>query len=108
MTTDVSNGTDAAIIRCGDMEIDRERYLVTVANRRLQLTFMEFNILVAISEQAGKVVAHDDLTQQFWGASSTSHRPRLAVLVSRLRAKLGDGARYIDTVHRVGYRLTPP
>jgi DNA-binding response OmpR family regulator len=50
MTADLSNGTDAAIVHCGDIEIDRERYLVTVANRRLDLTFMEFNILVAITE----------------------------------------------------------
>ncbi len=69
---------------------------------------MEFNILVVITEQAGKVVAYDDLTRRFWGTPSASHRRRLSVLVSRLRAKLGAGARYIDTVHRVGYRLTPP
>ena len=108
MTADLSNGTDAAISRCGDIEIDRERHLVTGANRRLDLTFMEFNILVAITEQAGKVVAYDDLTRRFWGTPTPSHRRRLSVLVSRLRAKLGVRARYIDTVHRVGYRLTPP
>lgn len=90
------------------MEVDRERYLVRVAGRRVDLTFMQFQVLVAIAEQAGRVASYDTLTQRFWGASSERHRRRLAVLISRLRSKLGDGARYIDTVHRVGYRLTPP
>lgn len=108
MTADDSDGLDLAIIRCGDLEIDRERYLVWVAGQRVHLTFMEFHVLVAIAEQAGGVASYDALTRQFWDASSDRHRRRLAVLVSRLRSKLGDGARYIDTVHRVGYRLTPP
>lgn len=95
------------VIRCGEMEVDRERYLVHVAGRRVHLTFMQFHILVAIAEQAGTVASYETLTQRFWGASSQRHRRRLAVLVSRLRAKLGDGASYIDTVQRVGYRLTP-
>ncbi len=108
MTAEGSDGPDPAIIRCGDMEVDRERYLVWVAGRRVHLTFMEFRVLVAIAEQAGAVAPYDALTQQFWDASSDRHRRRLAVLISRLRSKLGGGARYIDTVHRVGYRLTPP
>ena len=107
MTAEAPDGPDPAIIRCNDMEVDRERYLVRVADRRVQLTFMEFHVLVAIAEQAGRVASYDALMQRFWGASSDRHRRRLAVLVSRLRSKLGDGARYIDTVQRVGYRLTP-
>lgn len=108
MTAAVSDELDASIIRCGELEVDRERYLVSVAGRRVHLTFMEFNILVAIAKQVGKVASYDALTRQFWGASSAGHRRRLAVLVSRLRSKLGDGARYIDTVQRVGYQLARP
>ena len=108
MTAEPLNGPAPTIIRCGDMEVDCERHLVRVANRRVDLTFMEFRVLVAIAERAGKVAPYSALAQRFGGASSELHRRRLAVLISRLRSKLGDGARYIDTVQRVGYRLTPP
>jgi DNA-binding response OmpR family regulator len=107
MTVQDPDGADDTIIRCGEMAVDRERYLVRVGKRRVDLTLMEFNILVAIAEQAGRVAPYEALTKRFWDAASAGHRRRLAVLVSRLRSKLGDGARYIETVHRVGYRLSP-
>ncbi len=86
--------------------IDRERYLVTFAGESVQLTYMEFHVLLRIAGGGGRVVSYDELALAFWGASSALTRRRLAVLVSRIRAKLGAGARCIDTVKRVGYRLT--
>ncbi len=94
------------VIRSGQLEIDRERYLVTFAGELVQLTYMEFHVLLRIAEGAGRVVSYDDLALAFWGAPSPLTRRRLAVLVSRIRTKLGAGARCIDTVQRVGYRLT--
>ena len=75
------------MIHAGDLIIDRERFLVTVHGRPGRLTFLEFNALWAIAEQDA--------------------RRRLAAIVSRIRAKLGDQADVIDTVTRVGYRLAP-
>ena len=93
------------VIHCGDLEIDRERYFVHLAGRRVQLTYMEFHVLAQIAEGEGRIVAYDELARSFWGAPSTRTQRRLAVLMSRIRSKLGAGCHYIDTVHRVGYRL---
>ena len=97
----------AAIIRRGGLEIDHERYLVTFAGRPVPLTYMEFHVLLEVAKGHGRVVTYDALAQALWDGLAVGARRRLAVLVSRIRSKLGDGAGCIDTVHRVGYRLAP-
>ena len=95
------------MIRAGDLIIDRERYLVTVHGEPVRLTFMEFNALWAIVVQSGRVVTYDSLAEALWGKPVPPARRRLAVIVSRIRSKLGEAADVIDTVTRVGYRLAP-
>lgn len=95
------------MIRAGDLIIDRERYLVTVHGEPVRLTFMEFNALWAIVVQSGRVVTYDALAEALWGKPVPHARRRLAVIVSRIRSKLGEAADVIDTVTRVGYRLAP-
>ncbi len=95
-------------IRFGDLEIDSERYLVTVAGRRVQLSYMQFQVLLRVARGEGRIVTYEQLSRAVWGDSSSPTRRRLAVLISRIRSRLGDGAAYIDTVRRVGYRLASP
>ncbi|MDA0269670.1 MAG: winged helix family transcriptional regulator [Chloroflexi bacterium] len=95
------------MIQVADLQIDRERYLVTVHGQPVQLTFMEFNALWVIVEHAGRVVSYDALAQSLWGKPVPHARRRLAVIISRIRSKLGEAADVIDTVTRVGYRLAP-
>jgi len=95
------------MIRAGALAIDRERYLVTVHGEPVTLTFMEFNALWTIVAQSGRVVTYDALAEALWGTSVPHARRRLAVIISRIRSKLGDAADVIDTVTRVGYRLAP-
>lgn len=95
------------MIHAGSLIIDRERFLVTVNGTPVRLTFLEFTALWTIAEQDGRVVTYERLAEELWGSSSAEARRRLAVIVSRIRAKLGDQVDVIDTVTRVGYRLAP-
>ncbi len=95
------------VIGARHLTIDRDRYLVTVDGRPVRLTYMEFNALLAIAEQSGRVVTYDRLAEMLWGSTSPEARRRLAVIVSRVRSKLGEAADATDTVTRVGYRLAP-
>ena len=63
-----------AVIRSGALEIDRERYLVTFAGRRIDLTYMEFHLLLAVAQGAGRVISYDDLR----GRSGRRRRPARA------------------------------
>jgi DNA-binding response OmpR family regulator len=95
------------MIQAGDLGIDRDRYLVTVGGRPVRLTYMEFSALWIIAEYGGRVVTYERLAEELWGRENARSRRRLAVIVSRIRSKLGDAGRLVDTVTRVGYRLAP-
>ena len=94
-------------IHVGQLTIDRERFLATVDGSPVDLTYLEFSVLVLIVEQGGRVATYDALAIALWTEASATTRRRLAVLISRVRSKLGSAARYIDTVQRVGYRVAP-
>lgn len=111
MTTNLSDspGTDGAPgarITLGELVVDRERFRVTVADEPARLTYMEFETLYVIAGGGGRVVGYDQIAEALWGAAENDHRARLAVLVSRIRSKIGPAARYLQTVRQVGYRLS--
>ena len=82
---------------------------MTVAGEPVHLTYLEFNALWAIARLEGRIATYDQLTTMLWSEHSQQTRRRLTVLISRLRSKLGEaGADRVDTVMRVGYRLTEP
>lgn len=97
------------MISSGQLSIDPERYLVTVEGQPVHLTYLEFNALWTIARLEGRIATYDRLTTALWSEDNARTRRRLTVLISRLRSKLGDdvGGR-VDTVMRVGYRLTEP
>ncbi|MCY3656277.1 MAG: winged helix-turn-helix domain-containing protein [Chloroflexi bacterium] len=97
--------TPGARIAVGDLVIDRERYLVTIGERVADLTYMEFEALYLIASEDGRVASYEALAAGLWEDAGDDHRRRLAVLISRIRSKLGHGADYLQTVRQVGYRL---
>ncbi len=94
-------------IAVGELVVDRDRFMVTVADEPAPLTYMEFETLYAIAEGGGRVVAYERIAEALWGSADDQFRTRLAVLVSRIRSKIGPAARHLQTVRQVGYRLAP-
>ena len=93
----------------GDLSIDYSRRTVTVAGRAVELTAIEYRLLVELSANAGAVMTYEQLLQRVWGRgrSSGDLRP-MRTVVKDLRRKLGDDAtrpRYVFTIPRVGYRM---
>ena len=106
MTVRTAAERDAPLrITVDDLVIDRERFVVTVAEQRVELTYMEFEALYLIAIARGRVAPYATLAEALWGGVEPEHRSRLAVLVSRIRSKLGPGAWHLQTVRQVGYRL---
>ena len=94
----------------GDLTIDYERRLVTLAGRPLELTATEYELLRTLSVNAGRVVTYEVLLRQAWG-ERRGVPAHVRTFVKRLRRKLGDDAArpaYILTEHRVGYRMPAP
>ena len=97
--------------RLGDLAVDHERRRVTVAGRRVDLTATEYELLRALSADAGGVSTADVLLRRVWGGRRTGRTNLLRAFVKRLRGKLGDDPgrpAYIFTERGIGYRLAAP
>ena len=95
----------------GDLSIDYEHRLVTVACRPVQLTPKEYELLRILSLNAGRVVTYASLLRQVWTNGSGDSTEPVRDFVKKLRRKLGDDpARpaYIANERGVGYRMPKP
>jgi DNA-binding response OmpR family regulator len=97
-----------AVLRSGDLVVDRPRREVTVSGRQVELTTLEFAILEALARDPGVVLTRQQLLDTVWGVDFVGDDHVLEVHVGNLRRKLGDEPptpRYVETVRGVGYRL---
>ncbi len=95
------------IIRAGDVEIDLDAQLVTLAGEVVRLTPTEFALLRELALHAGTVVSHATLLGRVWGPGYATETEYTRVYVRRLRAKLepAGSTPLIVTEHRIGYRF---
>jgi DNA-binding response OmpR family regulator len=95
-------------VRVGRLSIDAEQYEVFVDDEPVPLTYMEYQLLFEMCRARGGVVSYDRLAGALWRERPANARRRLAVLISRLRSRLGPAGEHISTIQRVGYRLAEP
>lgn len=88
----------------GDLTIDPARLAVTRGTRRVDLTSREFAVLELLVRADGAVVSAEELLEKAWDEHADPFTTAVRVIVSRLRAKLGEPA-LITTVVGRGYRL---
>ncbi|HET6667728.1 MAG TPA: response regulator transcription factor [Intrasporangium sp.] len=81
--------------------LDRGARRVTVDGEQVHLTPLEFDLLVALVEEAGTVRSREDLMREVWGWAEASGTRTLDSHIKSLRAKIG--AHRVRTVHGVGY-----
>jgi DNA-binding response OmpR family regulator len=82
-----------------------------LAERELELTRKEFDLLARLARDAGRVVTRESLMSDVWDMNWFGSTKTLDVHVTWLRRKLGDdpaSPTYIHTVRGVGFRLVEP
>ena len=99
----------ARAIEAGDFVVDPGAHSVTANGKPLHLTPKEFDLLLHLARNAGKVMTHRALLAAVWGAQSIHQPENLRVFVGQLRKKLEaeTGKQYIETEPWVGYRFVP-
>jgi DNA-binding response OmpR family regulator len=110
-----SADTRDPVLRFEGIEIDRDAKSVEVDGKRVELTSMEFELLVILAKRAGKKVSRDEILNELRGIDAAILTRSVDIMVSRLRQKIGDSikpARFIQTVWGTGYafvarRLAP-
>ncbi|MBN2347491.1 MAG: response regulator transcription factor [Bacteroidales bacterium] len=100
-TTDISSG-EVKVIR-GDLEIDRERFMVKKGDKELALPKKEFELLLLLSSKPGKVFTRDEIFHHVWGDDIIVGDRTIDVHIRKLREKIGD--KNIKTIKGIGYKF---
>ena len=101
------------LIQVGDLVINRQRHLVTIAGRLVDLSPTEFYILAYLAQKSPQVVSASELMHGLYGHKVETH-PESAVIrnnIYRIRSKLGEVSSqnsFIRTVRGIGYSLQNP
>ncbi len=97
------------IIRSGRLEIDPEKYLVTLDGNPIKLTPNEFKLLQILASRPGQTLTREQLLDELHGAASSFDRS-VDSHIKNLRKKLeaATGESMIETVYGVGYRFNEP
>lgn len=100
-----------AQIKVGDVEVDEGTRLVRRAGEAVELTNVEYEILVILLNAAGRVVRREDLVRSALGRELSVFDRSIDMHISHLRKKLGHQigeAERIKTVRGVGYIYARP
>ncbi len=95
------------ILRCGDIEIDMARHIVSLKGKTIELTSKEFDLLKALMEAEGRVLTREYLLEKVWGYDTSLNIETRTVdmHVGQLRKKIKDESERLVTVKNVGYRF---
>ena len=105
----VNGPSSSKVLRVGELMVDLERYDVTVAGRRVALTYKEFQLLVLLASNPGRVYTREALLSQVWGYDYLGGTRTVDVHVRRLRSKVeAPGRSFVETIWNVGYRFKTP
>jgi two-component system phosphate regulon response regulator PhoB len=98
----VSAGSTLA---AGPISIDRSAHRAAVHGEELSLTATEYKLLLTLVERRGRVQSRPQLLEIVWEAQPDIQTRTVDMHVQRLRTKLGDAGKLIETVRGFGYRF---
>ncbi|MEC7518501.1 MAG: response regulator transcription factor [Myxococcota bacterium] len=103
--TKPKSATKSERLQIGSLEIDVPRHRVTVEDEEINLTALEFKLLLDLASRRGRVQPRDALLERVWGYAPGIETRTVDTHVKRLREKLNAARDYIETVRGVGYRM---
>ena len=104
----VSQQNQGQIYRCGGLQINDDNKEVTVDGEPIKLTPIEYNILLLLVKNAGKVFSIDEIYQQIWNEEAIGADNTVAVHIRHIREKIEINPRdprYLKVVWGVGYKI---
>ncbi len=92
-------------LQFSDLAIDPERREVRVAGRLIELRTQEFEVLLALVQNQGKVLSREQLLNLAWGYDFFGQTRTVDVHIAQIRRKLNGSQLRIETVTGIGYKL---
>ena len=93
-------------LKVGSITIDRQRHIIQVKGRTINLTATEFKLLSFLAERRGRVQSRDALLNEVWAYENAIDTRTVDTHIRRLREKLGPAGNTIETVRGFGYRIS--
>ena len=88
------------------LTVNRDAYTATLDGVNLDLTLKEFNLLLILEDNKGRVLTREQLLDNVWGYDFYGDTRTVDSHIARLRTKLGDwGMAHLKTVYGMGYKL---
>ncbi len=99
------NTTNKDIIQIADIEINKEKYLVTRQGDQspIVLPKKEFELLFLLASKPGKVFSREEIFKKIWGSEVIVGNRTIDVHIRKIREKVGEG--YIKTIKGIGYKF---
>lgn len=89
----------------GNVTLNPGSHQVKVNDEKIILTLKEYEVLLTLMENKGKVFTRDQLLNKIWGYEFDGESRTVDVHIRTLRSKLGEAGDIIETVRGVGYRI---
>jgi two-component system response regulator MtrA len=102
-----TNTDISGIIAIGDLKIDVLAHQLLRSGKQIQLTRLEFDLLVALAREPGRVFTRDALLSEVWGYAQSADTRLVNVHIQRLRSKIEhdpENPEIVITVRGVGYK----
>lgn len=97
---------DEDTIQLGDLSINRTNYEVSVRGRSVNLRFKEYELLLLMATNPGRVYTRGQLLESIWGFDYLGGTRTVDVHIRRLRSKIEDrDHQFVETVWNVGYKF---
>ncbi len=93
------------ILSVDKITIDIPRHKVSVDRKEINLTQLEFKLLVTLIKRRGRVQSRDGLLEDVWDIAADVTTRTIDTHIKRLREKLGKAGKLIETVRGIGYRF---
>ncbi len=97
--------TAGSTLTAGPISIDRSAHRATIHGQELSLTATEYKLLLTLVERRGRVQSRPQLLEIVWEAQADIQTRTVDMHVQRLRTKLGEAGKLIETVRGFGYRF---
>jgi len=95
------------LIRCEDLMIDQSTCEVSLSGKLIELTFKEYELLIFLASNRGRVFSREALLDRVWGYDYFGGDRTVDVHIRRLRSKIEDANHtFIETVRNIGYRFS--
>jgi two-component system, OmpR family, alkaline phosphatase synthesis response regulator PhoP len=98
-----SKEAKSTVLRVGNIEIDRERYLIVFNGTEMAVPRKEFELLFLLASKPGKVFKREEILNEIWGRDIIVGDRTIDVHIRKLREKLGE--ELIRTVKGIGYKF---